>query len=47
MEFDEADLHDECKEDTVNYKGVDYATDVSYHLDLRHEVCILIRSPCI
>ncbi|KAG0142784.1 hypothetical protein CROQUDRAFT_673360 [Cronartium quercuum f. sp. fusiforme G11] len=31
MQFDEADLHDECKEDSANYKGVDYATDALRH----------------
>ncbi|KAH9817954.1 hypothetical protein DFH28DRAFT_1123888 [Melampsora americana] len=31
MVFDEADLHDECKEDSANYKGVDYATDALRH----------------
>ncbi|EGG10228.1 uncharacterized protein MELLADRAFT_76990 [Melampsora larici-populina 98AG31] len=31
MVFEEGDLHDECKEDSTNYKGVDYATDALRH----------------
>lgn len=31
MVFDEGDLHDECREDSSNYKGVDYATDALRH----------------
>lgn len=29
MNFDEADLWDECTQDSNDYKGVDFSTDVS------------------